>query len=415
MGIFVNTNITALNCVRFIDRNTTQFRRSIQRLSSGLRINRAADDASGMLIADSLRSQKMGCGQAIKNANDAISIFQIADNALEESVGIINTIKTKCIQASSDSQNSTTRKIIQSDISHLLEEFDMIAKTTSFNGQKLLSGNFINKSFQVGASSGEVVRVSIDSAESRKIGHINTQYITPEGDGILLLDFDDGSGNEIQIENLLAHDNDPEHGLGQMADKINQRYESMQIRAFAEISLTHLISEGVTGENFSINGVEIGSLLVNKYDSNGVLVKAINDRSSEHGVQAISNNDGSITFESIDGRAISIKDGGDVFQKKEMSTVGRLRIISRNDGRILNLNDPPIIQTTSEPLIYVERDGPINVDPELSLGDPDDRHMTQAVIKISENYVEDEDELVFNDMANITGSWDKGGVSKCPG
>ncbi|SLM30993.1 hypothetical protein MTBBW1_2570003 [Desulfamplus magnetovallimortis] len=408
MGICINTNTTALNCIRFMSRNTNNLRRSIERLSSGLRINKAADDASGMHIADSLRSQRMGYGQAIKNANDAISIAQIADGALQESVAIIDTIKTKCIQASSDSQTSKNRKIIQKDISALLDEFDMIAETTSFNGQKLLSGNFINKSFQVGANSGETLKISINSAESNKIGHVNTQYITPEGEGILLLDFDDGSGNQIKIESLLAYDNDVDHGIGKIADKINRRYEAMQIKAFAEVSLTHFISEGKTEEDFSINGIKIGSLTIEKNDSHGALAKAINDRTSEHGVRAISNINGSLTFESVDDRAISIKNGGDVFQKKELSTVGRLRIISRNDGRILNLNDPPLIQTTSEPLIYVERDGPINIDPELSLGDPDDKHMSQAVVKIAENYVEGEDELVFKNIGNITGSWDKG-------
>ncbi len=107
-------------------------------MSSGLRINKAADDASGMAIADSLRSQAQGLGQAITNANDGIAVVQTADGALDEYINIINTVRTKSIQAASDGQNTDSRVAIQSDITKLLEEAENIAKTTSFNGQKFL-------------------------------------------------------------------------------------------------------------------------------------------------------------------------------------------------------------------------------------------------------------------------------------
>ena len=133
MTLKINTNIAAMIAYRNLLRTDNGLTASLEKLSSGLRINRAADDASGMAIADSLRSQGLALGQAIKNANDGISIVQTADGALEEAINIGNTIKTKAIQAAQDGQTTESRKAIQSDINRLTEELDIIAKTTSFN------------------------------------------------------------------------------------------------------------------------------------------------------------------------------------------------------------------------------------------------------------------------------------------
>ena len=138
MSLRINTNVAALNAHKNLVANDNALSASLERLSSGLRINKAADDASGMSIADSLKSQALGLGQAVKNANDGISMVQTADGALQESINIVNSIKTKAIQAAQDGQTTDSRKAIQSDITKLLQELDDIAKTTSFNGQKLL-------------------------------------------------------------------------------------------------------------------------------------------------------------------------------------------------------------------------------------------------------------------------------------
>ena len=178
MALRINTNVASLNAHKNMIKNDNSLSSSLERLSSGLRINKAADDASGMSIADSLKSQANGLGQAIRNANDGINIVQTADAALEESINIINTIKTKSIQAAQDGQTTESRGAIQSDINKLMEELDMIANTTSFNNQKLLSGSFTNKQFQVGAYSGETVGISIGSSESTKIGHTTNSQLT---------------------------------------------------------------------------------------------------------------------------------------------------------------------------------------------------------------------------------------------
>lgn len=144
---------------------------SLEKIATGKRMNRSGDDASGMVIADSLGSQARSMGQAIKNASDAVSMAQIADGALSEVSGIIQTIRTKAIQASQGSLGTESRLAIQSDIDKSLEQIDMIAQNTSFNGQKLLSGNFLDKSFQVGTSPNETISLSIDSAESSELGN----------------------------------------------------------------------------------------------------------------------------------------------------------------------------------------------------------------------------------------------------
>jgi len=144
---------------------------SLEKIATGKRINRSGDDASGMVIADSLGSQARSMGQAIKNASDAVSMAQIADGALSEVSGIIQAIRTKAIQASQGSLGAESRLAIQSDIDKSIEQLDMIAQNTSFNGQTLLSGNFSDKSFQVGINPNETISLSIDSAESSELGN----------------------------------------------------------------------------------------------------------------------------------------------------------------------------------------------------------------------------------------------------
>ncbi len=128
-----------------------------------------------MPIADSLRSQANSLGQAVANANDGINLIQTADGAMDEQSKILDTIKTKAIQAASDGQTTASRTAIQKDVNRLLQQLDNIAKTTSFNGQVLLSGNFANKEFQVGAYSNQTIKTSINNTQSIAIGNTQTR------------------------------------------------------------------------------------------------------------------------------------------------------------------------------------------------------------------------------------------------
>jgi flagellin len=172
MGFRINTNIAALNAHNSATINNRSLDKSLGALSSGLRINSAADDSSGLVIADSLRSQANGLGQAIRNANDAIGIIQTADKAMDEQIKILDTIKTKAIQSASDGQSASSREAIQQDVNRLISSLNNIAQTTAFNGQSLLSGKYENKEFQVGAYSNQTVQASIGNTESVAIGNI---------------------------------------------------------------------------------------------------------------------------------------------------------------------------------------------------------------------------------------------------
>ena len=176
MGFRINTNIAAMSAHTNATMNNRSLDDSLSKLSSGLRINKAADDASGMAIADSLRSQANSLGQAISNANDAVGIVQTADKAMDEQVKILDTIKTKAIQSASDSQTASSREAIQKDINRLIEQLDNIAKTTTFNGQTLLSGTFSNKEFQVGAYSNQSIKASIANTQSLAVGAISQRH-----------------------------------------------------------------------------------------------------------------------------------------------------------------------------------------------------------------------------------------------
>lgn len=169
MGWRVNTNVSALNATANSQLNSRSLDTSLERLSSGLRINSAKDDASGLAIADQLRSQAATLGQAINNGNDANSLLQTADKAMDEQVKILEAIKTKATQAAQDSQSIKTRNMLQADINKLMEELDNIANTTSFNGKQLLSGGFTNQEFQIGSSSNQTVKASIVRLKALKL------------------------------------------------------------------------------------------------------------------------------------------------------------------------------------------------------------------------------------------------------
>jgi len=335
MALTINTNVAALNAHRNMIATDNKLSSSLERLSTGLRINKAADDASGMLIADSLRAQHMGIGQAIKNANDGISIVQTADGALQESINIVNTIKTKAIQAASDGQTSVTRTAIQNDINKLMEELSVIAKTTSYNGQKLLSGGFSNKKFQVGAFANETASLSIGSTEATKMGHItqaNLSLASGSGGEVQLTIKSSITGEELTLNKIdIQSNNSAENGMGALADEVNRYASVTGISATAIVSSTtsSAIQSGTTGNDFAINGVNIGAVPVSANDADGALAKAINGKTAEHGVTAAMNNDGTMTLTSSDGRAIEVTGSvSDVFGStgSQMSTQGYLAL-----------------------------------------------------------------------------------------
>jgi flagellin-like hook-associated protein FlgL len=162
----VNTNIAAMNAYRNLSTTNNAMSKSLERLSSGFRINRAADDAAGLAISEGLRSQISGLTQAVRNTQDGTSVVQTAEGALSESTSILQRMRDLSVQASnSGSLNTTATSSIQKEIGQLKQELDRIANTTTFNGTKLLDGSF-SSVFQVGANAGQTITVAIGSANN---------------------------------------------------------------------------------------------------------------------------------------------------------------------------------------------------------------------------------------------------------
>ncbi|MCG8684260.1 MAG: flagellar protein FlaB, partial [Desulfobacterales bacterium] len=239
------------------------------------------------------------------------------------------------IQAASDSQTTDTRKAIQADIDKLMEELDVIAKTTSYNGQKLLSGVFTDKDIQIGAYANETASINIGSTESTKVGHISTSQLSlqNEAGGETQLTITSSiTGEQLTLNTIdIQANNKAENGMGALADEVNRYTSATGISATAVVESTTgtSIQEGFTGSDFAINGITIGEIEVSANDSTGALVSAINDKVTEHGVTATMNSDGTMNLVSSDGRAIEVTGSvSDVMGSTagQMSTLGYLNL-----------------------------------------------------------------------------------------
>ena len=171
----INHNIASLNTYRQLTINTTAGSKSLEKLSSGYRINRAGDDAAGLAISEKMRGQIRGLNQAERNSQDAISLIQTAEGALNETHSILQRMRELAVQSASDTNTDDDRKELQKEIGQLLEEVDRIAGDTEFNTMALLDGTFSDKVFQVGANDGQEVSLSIGSmkAADLNINEIN--------------------------------------------------------------------------------------------------------------------------------------------------------------------------------------------------------------------------------------------------
>ena len=340
MGLKINTNIGALNAHNNMLVNSRGLDSSLERLSSGLRINSAKDDASGMAIADQLRSQASTLGQAINNGNDAMSILQVADKAMDEQLKILDTIKTKATQAAQDGQSTKTRNMLQADINRLMEELDNIANTTSFNGKQLLSGGFINQEFQIGVSSNQTIKASIGSTQTNKIGltRFETgQNVLQDGEVSMTIRNYDGVNDftfpRVTISTSVGT------GLGALAEEINRVADLTGVRASFSVQTqgSTPIKQGVTSEDFSINGVIIGKIEYRDNDGNNALIAAINSKKDTTGVEAARDANGHLLLTSNDGRGIAITGSigaGAGIPINMLENYGRLSLVKNNGGDI---------------------------------------------------------------------------------
>ena len=338
MGLRINTNIGALRAHNNLYNNSAALDTSLERLSSGLRINWAKDNASGLAIADQLRTQASSLKQAIDNGNEAMSVLTVADKAIEEQVNILDSIKQKAISAAQDGQSTKTRNMLQADINRLMEELDNIANSTSFNGKQLLSGGYINQEYQIGDRSNTTVKTSIGPTMSSKIGVTRFETganVTASGLVNMVIKNYNGVEDFKFAEVTISYSVGT--GLGALTEEINRVSDRTGVRASFTVQTygVYEIKQGTTSRDFSINGVIIGQIEYQDADKNGQLVQAINAVKDTTGVEAARDANGKLILNSADGRGIVI--GGDPgvgsgIVAKQRTNFGRLHLV-RNNGQ----------------------------------------------------------------------------------
>ena len=248
MPMNINTNAASLNAQRNLAVSQSTLATSMQRLSSGLRVNSAKDDAAGLAIAERMNSQTRGLSVASRNANDGISLAQTAEGALGKVGDMLQRMRELAVQSSNATNSTDDRKALQNEVSQLRDEIDRVAKTTAFNGQKLLDGKFSAATFQVGANSGETITVAAltDSSASglSKVVYGKSLVTTGTSGQVTALTAITNSSLAITVAGTaysladIAVARTGEERMGQIAEAINRRSSDTGVTAFLKASTT---------------------------------------------------------------------------------------------------------------------------------------------------------------------------------
>lgn len=216
--MIINHNVAALNTYRQLSIVNGATQKSLEKLSSGLRINRAGDDAAGLAISEKMRGQINGLNMAAKNAQDGISLIQTAEGALNETHSILQRMRELAVQAANDTNTAEDRTAIKDEIDQLVAEVDRIATTTEFNTQKLLDGTFTSKSFQIGANEGQVITIGINGMGSTALG-IASLAVDTAANASTAINAIDAAIASVSAErsSLGAHQNRLEHTINNLS------------------------------------------------------------------------------------------------------------------------------------------------------------------------------------------------------
>lgn len=316
MAMTVNTNVTSLTAQRNLMSTQKTQNTAIQRLSSGLRINSAKDDAAGLAISDRMNSQIKGLNQSVRNANDGISLAQTAEGALQETTNLLQRMRELSVQSANDTNSDSDRQSLQDEVGQIQAEINRIADTTSFNGKKLLDGSFGTAKFHVGAEANQTIDVTTGDARGTSLGANQTFMKSESGIGTdaataktaaaftnttFTVNGSRGSSGTIT--------NGAEDSAKDIAADVNGKTVDTGVTATAKTKVElSSIDDGTY--SFSL-GTTSGSADITANVSNGDLssmVDAINDHSAETGVTAsLSENGGSVIIEDNDGDTIALE------------------------------------------------------------------------------------------------------------
>jgi flagellin len=338
MAIVVNSNIASLNAQRNLVGTGKMLSTSLQRLSSGLRINSAKDDAAGLAISDRMNAQVRGLNQAVRNANDGISLAQTAEGAMGEMTNIVQRMRELAVQSRNATNTDADRTSLDAEFQQLKSELDRIADTTSFNGRKVLDGSLGNSVFQVGANVGETISVDIStSMRTNSIGgYARATYQVTEFNGTdtnaegTATKLDNAGELVINGVNVGAATAGDENGQGvssayAIANAINLGTSTHSVTAeagetshtitAAQIAAFDLTDGSTTTDTLqltlNVNGVDV--MVLDEADStNGVTAEqialAFNGAEETTGITASAQSDGSVILTGADGRNIEVKE-----------------------------------------------------------------------------------------------------------
>ena len=307
MALIINTNLSALTAQRNLTRAQGGLEKSIQRLSTGLRINGAVDDAAGLAISDRLTAQIRGLNQAVRNANDGVSALQTADGSLNEVSNLLQRARELAVQSANDSNSASDRSSLNAEVSSILSELDRLAGTVQFNNRKLLDGTFQNAQFQIGANAFETVSFSLSSVNTSDLGAKVLQGNAVSSTSLTGLT----SASTLTINGIsvaIGAQTTIEGVINAINNKSGDTKATAQKNAQTIVVDTGFIALTTAGavQTLTLNGVTI-SLSTGNADANSTFIATVNGFSNQTGVLAATNSVG-ITFTRSSGGTIALSE-----------------------------------------------------------------------------------------------------------
>ena len=262
MSLVVNTNVGSLNAQRSLTASASELKTAMERLSSGKKINSAADDAAGFAIAERMTAQIRGLNMATKNANDGLSMLAVIENATNDVTDMLHRMRELAVQATNDTNGSQDKAYLNGEVSQLLQEIDRVASQTQYNGQTVLNGGFVNKSIQVGTEANQDITFSIDGIKTIDLG-LGSMQDRVDGNGDVVLD---GDGNAVQdLVATINLNSDPSAALQKISNAIEQvagdraEYGALQNRLEYTVSNLMNVAEFTTAARSRIEDADFAA------------------------------------------------------------------------------------------------------------------------------------------------------------
>jgi flagellin len=319
MAAIINTNSASLNAQRNLNSSQGALATSLQRLSSGLRINSAKDDAAGLAIAERFTSQIKGLNQAVRNANDGISLAQTAEGGLGTAGDLLQRMRELAVQSANGTNSSSDRASLQAEVSQLQQELNRVANTTQFNGQNVLDGSLSSTQFQVGANANQTINVGIASAQASKIGNYSLGSVTGAGasSAATAAAATTAAGNNVAAQTLTIAGNGTSKALTigvdssskAIVDQINAETSTTGVSASAETqaTLSNLSAGGTLTFDLTGSGNKVTvAATVSSAGDLSSLAAAINAQTAATGISAVSNGS-SVSLKNKEGYDIKIE------------------------------------------------------------------------------------------------------------